>query len=148
LLELFNHAGRLTAHFGGMSLSKTLKLVGVAIASVLIAGSVALAALPTAGSIYSGPTYDKGHLVGRVKLTAETPHNLSLVRVKDRCDVIYQFRNVSIAADGTFKAVKKNAAGGPIFTIKGQFTSRRRAEGTTEQYHCQGAITTWVAKKH
>jgi hypothetical protein len=128
-------------------MSRTRKVIFAAIAGVLLFASIAVAALPTAGGVYKGPTYDKGHLVGHVKLVAETRHKLSLARVKDYCGTIYEFHDVKVADDGTFKAVKTNQAGGPIFTIKGQFISRRRAKGSTEQFHCQGAITTWVAKR-
>ncbi|MEA2477321.1 MAG: hypothetical protein QOF16_954 [Actinomycetota bacterium] len=128
-------------------MSRAVKVLVATLASVFVLASVALAALPTAGATYKGATMDKGHVFGSVKLVAETSRKLSVVRVKDHCGKVYRFHDVKVGNDGSFKAVKKNSSGGPIFTIDGQFTSASKAKGGTSQYHCQGAITTYVAKK-
>ncbi|MEA2461066.1 MAG: hypothetical protein QOH90_1243 [Actinomycetota bacterium] len=123
-------------------MSRSLKVIGAALAAVLILAGVALAALPKPGGIYKGPTSDKGH----VKIVAETKHNLSLVRVKDKCDEVYKFHNVKVADNGTFKAKDKNSSGIVIFSVSGQFSSNTKAEGETSQVACDGESTFFTAK--
>jgi hypothetical protein len=118
-----------------------MKVIGAALVCLFVVASVALAALPRAGRIYKG-TSTANH---KVKIVAETKHNLSLLRVVDSCDTVTKWTDVKVKDDGTFKAVKSN---GDVdyYTVTGKFTRRSKAKGSISQVTCSGEPGDYVAK--
>jgi hypothetical protein len=103
--------------------------------------AVAIAALPRPGRVYKG-TSTAAH---KVKIVAETQHNLSLLRVVDSCDTVTKWTDVRVKADGTFKAVKKSGEA-VYYTVTGKFTRRSKAKGSISQVTCEGQPGDYVAR--
>jgi hypothetical protein len=125
-------------------MSRVLKLAGGVLSTVILASSIALAALPNPG-VFKGESTENA----KVRIEANTKHNIKVLKVTEpaSCEnFVHKFEDVKIKDNGTFKAVEK-FGDTPVFTITGNFVKKWKAKGTISQTTCAGKDATYVARR-